>query len=235
MRDYLYFCFQLDLNMEYVLTGDGTKTLYHRLVGEHYHSKHGALQEAQHVFMKSGLQFALEKNSLSEISILEVGFGTGLNFILTADSCKKADLKLNYCGIEAFPLPIDVISNMGYDIFVDPTIWDSFITDYVNSINQKVVSNNKLQWTVANQKVLDFNAEDRFDVVYFDAFAAVHQPEMWTEEVLSHVLSFLKEGGVFVTYAITGNLKRSMRRLGCEIEKIPGPPGKREMLRAVKK
>lgn len=220
--------------MDYVITGDGTKTLYHAEVGEHYHSKHGALQEAKHVFLQSGLNFAIEKSKLSEIAVLEVGFGTGLNFILTVDYCYASNLKLSYCGIEAFPLKQEVIKGMGYDAFVAPFVWNNFITNYDTSFNVKVALNDQIQWTIAHKKLLDFECSTYFDVIYFDAFAAVHQPDMWTDEVLKHTLKFLKKGGVFVTYAITGNLKRSLRALGCSIEKVPGPPGKREMLRAVK-
>lgn len=220
--------------MEYVVTGDGTKTLYHAVVGEHYHSRHGALQEAKHVFLKSGLEYAVERNELSEITVLEVGFGTGLNFLLTADYCKASNLKLTYCGIEAFPLSKDVINSMGYDAFVSSSLWNTYIENYSLALSHAQKPHEKLEWSIAKQKVLDFDTAMRFDVVYFDAFAAVHQPDMWTEEVLAHVLTYLKTGGVFVTYAITGNLKRSMKALGCSIEKVPGPPGKREMLRAVK-
>lgn len=220
--------------MDFVTTGDGSKTIYNAEVGEHYHSKHGALQESKHVFLKSGLQFYLEKNNTAEASILEIGFGTGLNFILTADYVTQNKLQLDYCGIEAFPLDVDVIKGIGYDEYVEPTLWNNFVANYANALVNHAHINENVNLQIAHTKVLEFSTDKRFDVIYFDAFAAIHQPEMWSDETLAHVTSFLKQGGVFVTYAITGNLKRSMKALGFTIEKAPGAPGKREMLRAVK-
>lgn len=220
--------------MEYVVTGDGSKTLYNEQVGEHYHSKHGALQEAKHVFLKSGLQFKLENTPNDTISVLEIGFGTGLNFILTADYCISHNLKLSYCGIEAFPLQEEVIQNIGYNAFVDARVWEDFSGNYANALLAKTSIHETIDLHIAHQKVLTFDTSEEFDVIYFDAFAAIHQPEMWTDETLAHVTKYLKKGGVFVTYAITGNLKRSMKALGFAIEKAPGAPGKREMLRAIK-
>lgn len=220
--------------MDYVVTGDGSKTLYNEQVGEHYHSKHGAVQESKHVFLMSGLQFWKDKESQSSISILEIGFGTGLNFILTADYCISNTIQLDYCGIEAYPLGIEVIRNTDYNQFVSESIWNDFVENYSLAQQELRKLNDHVSLQIAHQKVLDFEIEKTFDVIYFDAFAAVHQPEMWTDETLAHVTKFLKPGGVFVTYAITGNLKRSMKALGFTIEKAPGAPGKREMLRAIK-
>lgn len=220
--------------MDFVTTGDGSKTIYNAEVGEHYHSKHGALQESKHVFLGSGLQFYLEKEKVSRAAILEIGFGTGLNFILTADYCSSANIQLDYCGIEAFPLAEQVISNIGYDEYVSPAIWTDYITQYNQALVAEVAINPLVNIQVAHTKVMDFDSPKLFDVIYFDAFAAIHQPEMWSDDTLAHVTKFLRPGGVFVTYAITGNLKRSMKALGFSIEKAPGAPGKREMLRAIK-
>lgn len=221
--------------MDFVTTGDGSKTIYNAEVGEHYHSKHGALQEAKHVFLKSGLQFFLEKEGKKEASILEIGFGTGLNFVLTADYCTTQQIQMDYCGIEAFPLDQLVLEQIGYDEYVSNAVWQDFIHQYSRALGEEVNVNTFVNLQVAHSKVLDFDSDKLFDVIYFDAFAAIHQPEMWSDETLAHVIKFLKPGGVFVTYAITGNLKRSMKALGFEIEKAPGAPGKREMLRAIKK
>lgn len=220
--------------MEFVKTDDGSKTIYHAEVGEHYHSKHGAHQESIHVFLKTGLQFFLEKEQKQEASVLEIGFGTGLNFLLTADFCDQNGVKLNYCGIEAYPLSSELIQQSGYDEYVQPKLWKAFIDLYSPAQEKEVAFGPTIKLSIAHLKVTDFKSEPRFDVIYFDAFAEIHQPEMWTLETLAHVSQFLKPGGVFVTYAITGNLKRAMKSLGFRIEKAPGAPGKREMLRAVK-
>lgn len=220
--------------MQSFITNDGSKTLFHEGIGEHYHSKHGALQESKHVFLKSGLQFTFEKNGGSAISILEVGFGTGLNFILTADYCTENDLQLDYCGIEAYPLNKAIIESMGYSIYVREETWTAFSSSYEMALKSETNVNELVKLEIDVVKLADFKTEKEFDLIYFDAFAAIHQPEMWTTESLGIICQHLKPGGVFVTYAITGNLKRSMKSLGFEIEKAPGAPGKREMLRAVK-
>ena len=223
-----------DNNLTFALTDDGSSTIYNASIGEHYHSRHGALQESRHVFLKSGLEYYLDKEQIKKADILEVGFGTGLNFLLTADYSLAQDLEIHYTGIEAYPLPLEMISITGYEKYLNPDTWNTFLENYPEAFNSNVKINGAITLELAKCKLLDFYSERRFDVVYFDAFAAIHQPEMWTDESLRHICSFLKPGGVFVTYAITGNLKRSMKALGFSIEKAPGAPGKREMLRAVK-
>ena len=221
-------------NLTLVDTADGSKTIYNAQVGEQYHSRHGALQESQHVFLQSGLTFFLEKYEADTADILEVGFGTGLNFLLTADHSLQNRIKIHYTGIEAYPLSLEMITSTGYSRYLSVDIWESFVENYSKAFEATTQINPYCKLEIAEGKLLEFNTERLYDVVYFDAFAAVHQPEMWTDESLSHICSFIRPGGVFVTYAITGNLKRSMKALGFSIEKAPGAPGKREMLRAVK-
>lgn len=221
-------------NLSFVTTADGSLSIFNAAVGENYHSKHGALREAQHVFLKSGLQYFLEHHPVQEVSVLEVGLGTGLNFLLTADFCTEKKITLHYTGIEAHPLSMEMISQTGYGGYVSPEIWNSFLESYPKSINHSADINPFCQLHTAHTSLDQFDTLKRYDVLYFDAFAAIHQPEMWDFVALQHITRFLKPNGVFVTYAITGNLKRSMKALGFTIEKAPGAPGKREMLRAVK-
>lgn len=230
----MYYCPIMETELKLVSTADGSNTIWNEQIGEHYHSKHGALQESKHVFLASGLQYFLERNKVNKVNILEVGFGTGLNFLLTADYCSQHKLSLSYTGIEAFPLNDELITSTGYDAFVTGETWQAFKNHYPAALASltEIGANCRLQ--IAHTELLRFDTEQSFDVLYFDAFAAIHQPEMWTEEALAHCCQFLKKGGVFVTYAITGNLKRMMKSLGFQIEKAPGAPGKREMLRAVK-
>lgn len=221
-------------NLQIVATADGSNTIFNPQVGENYHSRHGALQESKHVFLKSGLEYFIELSQAREVSVLEVGFGTGLNFLLTAAHCTNHTLQLDYVGIEAYPLTLDMISSTGYKQYVEPAIWDAFMGSYSQSLQHAVQINPNCRLHTANCPLLDFKAGKQFDVIYFDAFAAVHQPEMWDEQAIAHTIQFLKPGGVFVTYAITGNLKRMLKALGLQVQKAPGAPGKREMLRAVK-
>jgi len=220
-------------NLQIVTTADGSKTIFNPSVGENYHSKHGALQESRHVFLNAGLRYFLDESGKQSVSVLEVGFGTGLNFLLTADYCVEQKINLNYVGIEAYPLTDELISNTGYNEYASAASWRQMLSNYQMALIQAVDLNDYCRLHIAHNTLLDFKSLQKFDVIYFDAFAAIHQPEMWGEEAISHTVKFLKPGGVFVTYAITGNLKRMLKGLGLQIQKIPGGPGKREMLRAI--
>ncbi|GAA4340925.1 tRNA (5-methylaminomethyl-2-thiouridine)(34)-methyltransferase MnmD [Mucilaginibacter gynuensis] len=220
--------------LKIVPTADGSNTIYNAQVGENYHSKHGALQESQHVFLNSGLRYFLADKEIAEVSVLEVGFGTGLNFLLSADFCSGKQLSLNYTGIEAYPLTPEMISQTGYEQYATNALWGSFLSKYSDSLTTAVELNDYCKLQIAHCKLEDFTSPKLYDIIYFDAFAAIHQPEMWDDTAIAHTLSFLKPGGVFVTYAITGNLKRAIKALGLKVEKAPGAPGKREMLRATK-
>jgi tRNA U34 5-methylaminomethyl-2-thiouridine-forming methyltransferase MnmC len=245
--------------LELVKTADGSNTIYNSLVGENYHSKHGALQESRHVFVNSGLCYYLEHTLSSKvsppagggdpiairlegavegagarISILEVGFGTGLNFLLSAELCTEKKINLEYTGIEAWPLSGEMTSQTGYDQYVSPGIWQQFIGNYDRLLDKTITLNQGCKLQIAHCKLLDFSSTDQYDIIYFDAFATANQPEMWDVPAISHTIQFLKPGGIFVTYAITGNLKRMLKALNCKVEKLPGAPGKREMLRGIK-
>jgi tRNA U34 5-methylaminomethyl-2-thiouridine-forming methyltransferase MnmC len=223
------------MNLSIVTTADGSKTIYNEQVGEHYHSRHGALQESKHVFLTAGLLHYLAGTDVNEVSVLEVGLGTGLNFLITADYCTEKEIRLNYTGIEAYPLSEEMISQTGYEEYVSAPLWESFLKQYPASLGHQVEINEYTKLTTDNRQLTTFASDQLFEVIYFDAFAAAHQPEMWNEEAIGHTIKFLKPGGVFVTYAITGNLKRMLKALGLKVEKAPGAPGKREMLRAILK
>ncbi|WP_343522385.1 tRNA (5-methylaminomethyl-2-thiouridine)(34)-methyltransferase MnmD [Pedobacter sp.] len=214
------------------LTADGSNTLYNETIGEHYHSKHGALQESKHVFIEAGLKFTVADQA--EISVLEVGFGTGLNFILSFEYCEANNINLHYTSIEAFPLTSEVIEQTAYSAYVPEVIWSDFIANYNNALKaaQKLTPHCTLE--IRHTTFAEYQNEQKFDIIYYDAFSVQHQPEMWSDEIIAHACSFLKPGGTFVTYAITGKLKRAVKACGFTIEKLPGAPGKREMLRAIK-
>lgn len=215
-------------------TADGSNTLFNETIGEHYHSANGALQESKHVFIKAGLEHSIANNANQEIKILEVGFGTGLNFILSFAYCAANNIKLSYTGIEAFPLSRDLIEQMGYSTYVPTDLWRKFIESYDEALVRPQQLSSHCELTIAHHTLENFKDDGLFDVVYYDAFSVQHQPAMWTNEIIAHACSFLKKGGIFVSYAITGNLKRAVKSCGFEIEKLPGAPGKREMLRAKK-
>lgn len=215
-------------------TADGSRTIFNSSVGEFYHSKHGALQESRHVFVKSGLEYLLARDRQNEVSILEVGFGTGLNFMLSADYAKEHGLTLKYTGIEGYPLSAEMLGATGYDRYVSGPVWLKLKENYGEALKKNVLLDECTALHISQGLLADFKSNLSFDLIYFDAFAEIHQPEMWTAEALEISTRNLRTGGVFVTYAITGNLKRTMKSLGFSIEKAPGAPGKREMLRAIK-
>lgn len=214
------------------LTADGSNTLYNETIGEHYHSKHGAVQESKHVFIDAGLKHLTAQQN--QISILEVGFGTGLNFLLSLEYATGAHLELDYTGIEAFPLSLVELQSTGYHQYVSPTTWNSLEQKYQDALQAPCTILPGQQLYIPHLKLDNFQTDRKFDLIYYDAFSVQHQPEMWTDEMIAHTAGFLRPGGTFVTYAITGKLKRALKSVGFSIEKLPGAPGKREMLRATK-
>lgn len=215
-------------------TADGSNTLFNESIGEHYHSKHGALQESKHVFIASGLVHAIACFPEEEIKVLEVGFGTGLNFLMTVAYCDYHEVKLNYTGLEAFPLRSEELESTGYHQYVSPKIWNSLELNYGKALQQSVEILPGQNLRIVHTYLHRYQTTEQYHIIYYDAFSVQHQPEMWTDEVIHHVCQFLKPGGIFVTYAITGKLKRALKSIGFTIEKLPGAAGKREMLRATK-
>ncbi|WP_316793904.1 tRNA (5-methylaminomethyl-2-thiouridine)(34)-methyltransferase MnmD [Pedobacter frigoris] len=216
------------------LTADGSNTLYNESIGEHYHSKHGALQESKHVFVDAGLKHVIALFPDQDISVLEVGFGTGLNFLLSAAYCSVHNIPLKYTSLEAFPLRSEELESTGYDQYVPHEIWEGLVNNYGKAMQQAVDIIPEQQLRIQHTYLHRYESASQFDLVYYDAFSVQHQPEMWTDEIIAHTCKFLKPGGIFVTYAITGKLKRALKSVGFTIEKLPGAPGKREMLRARK-
>jgi tRNA U34 5-methylaminomethyl-2-thiouridine-forming methyltransferase MnmC len=183
------------MNKELVIiqTADGSNTIFNAQVGENYHSKHGALQESRHVFVNSGLQYFLDRapDLGAAVSILEVGFGTGLNFLLSADLCDQKHINLNYTGIEAYPLTKEMIGQTGYNQYVPAGLWQQFIEQYPNALSREVTISPCCQLQIANTPLLNFQSAQQYDIIYFDAFAAAYQPEMWNETAIGHTIQYL--------------------------------------------
>ena len=199
---------------------------------ETYHSKHGAIQEAYHVFIKSGLD--LFENH-SKIELLEIGFGTGLNCFITFLEALKRNLKIDYIGVEAYPLGIEEIEKLNYVKELNSNK-EAKIFDKTHSIpwNEKQKLSSFFSLTKRRQFFEEIDDIDKFNLIYFDAFGARVQPELWTESIFKKMFISLKPNGVLVTYAAKGSVRRAMQTVGFSVEKLPGPPGKREMLRARK-
>ncbi|SDS03998.1 tRNA (5-methylaminomethyl-2-thiouridine)(34)-methyltransferase MnmD [Gramella sp. MAR_2010_147] len=218
-----------------IKTDDGSVTIHLPEWNEQYHSKHGAVQEARHVFLKMGLHYFLETNVIKDLSILEIGFGTGLNAFLTLLESDKLNLKINYTGVEAYPLPADEVKMLNYpEASQAEDKKDIFLKLHECNWEKKCMISDDFYLTKMNKKFDEIDDARLYDLIYFDAFGARVQPELWTEEIFSLMYRALKRNGTLVTYAAKGSVRRAMIASGFEVQKLPGPPGKREMLRAVK-
>ncbi len=214
-------------------TGDGSYTLHISEWDEQYHSKHGAIAEALHVFIKEGLYHWISINSSPIISIMEIGFGTGLNGFLTFLETEKSGLNVDYTGVEAYPLQIDVIKKMNYTSLLNASE-EIFLELHTAPWEEKVNISENFNLIKQQKLFSEITAENTFDLIYFDAFGIRVQPELWTEEIFQKMYNALKPKGVLVTYAANGNARRAMQTVGFSVERLPGPPGKKEMLRATK-
>lgn len=218
-----------------IKTGDGSVTIHLPEWDEQYHSKHGAVQEALHVFLKTGLDFYLEQQPKSEVSILEIGFGTGLNAFLTALRAEKLQLKVNYTGVEAYPIAAAELQDLNYaEVVSEEDKKEILLKMHETGWEQEFEITPFFSLTKEQKKFQEIEKKDQFDLVYFDAFGARVQPELWTEEIFKIMYSAMKPQGVLVTYAAKGSVRRAMQAVGFLVERLPGPPGKREMLRATK-
>ena len=219
------------MKREIIITDDGSTTIRIPDWDENYHSTHGAIQEAKHVFIKNGLDLFQNQDS---ISILEIGFGTGLNaFITFLETLNKE--KVNYVGVEAYPISSEEIAQMNYVTELLATQYQA-IFDKMHACDwesqQKITNNFTL--TKRKQFFQDIADKEQYDLIYFDAFGFPLQPELWSEAIFKKMYEALLPKGTLVTYACRSSIKNAMLSVGFSIEKLPGAPGKREMLRATK-
>jgi len=217
---------------ELKITEDGSHTLFIPSLDETYHSSHGAIQESMHVFIAAGLKYIKNK----EIKVLEVGFGTGLNAFLTLLEANKSETSINYTSLEAFPLEMSLVKQLNYtsELKLDGNVVALY--NRLHEVEWESVQHitNEFKLKKLKIKLERFEASEKFDVIYFDAFAPQVQPEMWTVNVFEKMYNCLNNNGVLVTYCAKGIVKRALKEVGFKIESIPGPPGKREMTRAHK-
>lgn len=212
---------------------DGSSTLLSEKFGVTYHSKYGAMQESKHVFIREGLFYkCLEKK---ELSILEMGFGTGLNALLTCLEANNLGIKVNYTAVEQFPVDLETAIKLNYcemlglvngqcvfqTLHECPWGTSTKISDHFSLL--------KLQQTFELG-----NINDRFDIIYFDAFAPNVQPELWEAPIMKKMFNVLNQKGILVTYCAKGDFKRTLKSIGFDVKTLKGPPGKREMVRAIK-
>ncbi|MDB2606524.1 tRNA (5-methylaminomethyl-2-thiouridine)(34)-methyltransferase MnmD [Zobellia sp.] len=214
-----------------ITTGDGSKTIQISEWDEQYHSKHGAVQEAYHVFIKHGLSLFYGK----KVDILEIGFGTGLNALITLVESHKNGTEIFYRGIEAYPVSEEEMLQLNYIQELKAEEFEKYFQEMHGTAWENDVQISE-DFVLRKEKKFfaDIEDENAFDLVYFDAFGARVQPELWTEAIFSKMYRAMKKDGILVTYAAKGSVRRAMIAVGFEVERLPGPPGKREMLRAKK-
>ncbi len=219
------------MKREIIVTSDGSTSIHLPDWEESYHSKHGAIQEAKHVFIKNGLSLFKGQS----VSILEIGFGTGLNAFITFLESQLLNQKVDYVGVEGFPISSQEVLQMNYVNQLNATDFKAvFELFHLCKWEENVTISNHFRLTKRNQLFNEIDDINQFDLIYFDAFGFRVQPELWSVEIFTRMYTSLKSGGILVTYACRGPIKRAMIEAGFQIEKLTGPPGKREMLRGRK-
>ena len=219
------------MEREIIQTLDGSTTIHLKEWDECYHSKHGAIQEAQHVFIKNGLSLFPNQS----VSILEIGFGTGLNAFISFLESSKLNQSINYVGVEAYPVNATEVLAMNYvDELNAKSQKEVFEKMHESKWDEKIELTAEFKLTKRKQFFDEIDDIEQFDLIYFDAFGYRVQPELWSTAIFQKMYTALRPGGKLVTYAARGVVKRSMIEVGLTVEKLPGPPGKREMFRASK-
>lgn len=219
------------MDRKIIKTEDGSTTIYIEGLNETYHSKFGAIQEARHVFIANGLSLFEEQS----VAVLEIGFGTGLNAFISYLEAERKQQTIDYVGIEAFPVIKEELSDLNYVSELNAEAYRNvFETMHNCPWEAKTVLSSHFALTKKQQYFNEIDYKNRFNLIYFDAFGFQVQPELWTAEIFKIMYDALQEKGTLVTYACRSSIIKALREVGFKTEKLPGPPGKREMLRATK-
>jgi|APLak6261662433_1056034.scaffolds.fasta_scaffold00158_6 tRNA U34 5-methylaminomethyl-2-thiouridine-forming methyltransferase MnmC len=217
---------------ELIKTADGSHSLFLKDLDEHYHSVHGAIQESKHVFLQAGLSQFNDKKS---ISILEIGFGTGLNALLTLIENANSNRVIDYTTLEAFPLDMEVVNELNYVQELNASDYHSiYLQMHESEWETKISLSPNFNFTKIKNTLQQVSFPQQYDLIYFDAFGPRVQPELWTEEIFQKIYNATAVGGMLVTYCAKGEVKRTLKKVGFVLETLPGPPGKREMIRVIK-
>ncbi|MGK7389631.1 MAG: tRNA (5-methylaminomethyl-2-thiouridine)(34)-methyltransferase MnmD [Candidatus Cyclobacteriaceae bacterium M2_1C_046] len=220
------------MSLKIIKTEDGSHSLYNPELKETYHSSHGALTESKHVFIKMGLNFYVEEYVPKEIKIFEVGFGTGLNSLLAWQWAEEHKIKIVYHSIEQYPLEKEVVEEINYGELLGE--------------QEKFTSLHYIEWDIQTELSSFFTLEkinaiwqeyqigDKYQVIFYDAFAPSKQPEMWEEHLIKKCYKALDTPGILTTYCARGQFKRDLSAAGFEVQTLPGPPGKKEMVRGLR-
>ncbi len=213
---------------------DGSKTLFREDIDETYHSRHGAIAESLHVFIKEGLHYFLANQEGKNIRILEIGFGTGLNAMLSYLEAVSTTIKIEYHSLETIPLPYSLVQDLQYATHWGNNEEQQFATMHQCNWNENIQVSEQFSLKKIKQSMLNFESNELYNLIYFDAFGPDKQAELWQLEIFVKLYYMMPIGGVFVTYSSKGDVRRALQTAGFKVEKIAGPPRKRHMLRAIK-
>lgn len=215
---------------ELVLTSDGSHTLFVPEIDECYHSTHGAILESRHIFIEAALNHSVK----SALSVLEVGFGTGLNAFLTLNETETNDKQIHYITLEKYPVPLEQVALLNYSEIISPDKKGLFELMHYWQWNQPVQLTSQFILEKIYTDFSTFNHSAQYDVVFFDAFSPEKQPEMWTQPLFEKIYAHCNRDAILTTYCAKGMVRRALQNAGFVVERLPGPPGKREFLRAMK-
>lgn len=222
------------MNLEVVVTADGSRTVFDPRAEATFHSRHGALAESKHIFIDAGLNFVLQNSGKKSLSVLEIGYGSGLNAMLTLEYAMEHHVQIEYTGIDKYEFPIELYPQLEYRKHLTKT--DEYLFQAITQAPpNKTIS---IHSSFVLHKIIDdfihIPLTKIYDVVYFDAFSPRQAPDMWTKEIFSKLHTHLNKGGVLVTFCAQGQFKRDLKSAGFEVQRLPGAPGKREMTRGIK-
>ena len=222
------------MNLKIIKTSDGSDTIFNEDLNETYHSLNGSIKESELVYIRNGLEFFLDKKTRDSVRVLEIGFGTGLNFLLTKIFMEERNEKLFYHTLEPFPLPSGLLKKINYIEKLGEGYRDIFDNSHRSIPNETININEKITFLRSDLTLESIKFSKKYDVIYFDAFAPSRQPEIWKKENLKKIYSHMNLNSILVTYCSSGQFKRDLRGVGFDVDILPGPVGKREMVRAIK-
>ena len=214
-----------------IVTGDGSHSLYLPHLNETYHSSHGALTESKHVFIQAGLEHFLTSHQPQTVYILEIGFGTGLNALLAWQYAIENQVRIHFTSLEPFPLTAEVYEQLNYPELFEQGKQQQFLALHEVEWNESVNLDEFFTLEKRTQKLEDFETRSKYELIFFDAFAPSKQAELWEFEIIKQTVGYMAANAILVTYCAKGQLKRDLKALGFEVETLPGPPGKKEMVR----
>ena len=220
--------------LKIIQTSDGSHTIYDESLNETYHSIHGSINESNHVYVNAGLKQFIYESRKKHVNILEVGFGTGLNFLLLYDFLKKRNIKVDYHTIEPNPLNDSVLEKLNFSKIIG-SVYEIFKIIHKSKTDELVEIDKKITFLKSVDTIENIKLKERkYNIIFFDAFAPSKQPDIWSYNNLNKIHSSMGEDSIIVTYCSSGKFKKTLHDLGFKVEVLDGPKGKKEMVRVRK-